>query len=712
MSLPDHYLLTVALHAAVLSAAACLAICCLRKPQRIAVAALCGILSVALLPWISAMRPRMAEAADHLPHSQLPAAVNLPEWTVVRIPATVEAPAHLQPTAMSPPAFPDAATLAIAIWLIGGAVTLAALIVAAAKVRRWQNSLSAPDATAWRAILDGAPDAPAPRHFRISPAQESPCVVGFFNPVIVVPSFLLDPSKARELRWALRHELRHWQGSDSRWTMVIELVRVSQWWNPFAHLLISRWKMAREHVCDLAASDDDRTTYGEFLVKMAARPIRSNPLAVTMVRRQRLKTLKARIMAVLNAPPGCATSFEKRVFISACLAMLGASLMISCVRVGGGNSDPTGIAAPGASEEKSADRMVSPATKGASKFGAGMAAQVKIETKILFPHDAPAAGEGGVLSAAEMKQAMWKMAQKKGTVLMTLPSVTTRTNEAAMIEIVREHPDDPPWKTDYKNPQLRKNRFAGWSFLIAPSYEGKKIGFRADIGYGFVPGGNFSTRSQALSLFDEDDKIAWHKLVRKNATGRGKMAPGETLSISLGEVEPGLFAMVFITVTPIDATGREMKSFEESISIAGPTKEEVSGRVRLNATLLDDFENFARIEGNPTGKGLAALFGAEEWKHVAAGIGGKPLKEITLRYGKESEPWPELPGVKIAVRRYKGESQLDVHLTLPRNSHGLNARYPDKFSLTCHPGTAIVSELTESRAHKRRGFVVILEPFD
>lgn len=574
------YLMTVALHAVVLSAAACLAVYWLRKPQRIAVAALCGILSVFLLPWISAMRPRMAEAVDNFPHSRLPAAVNLPEWTVVRIRAAVKAPAELSPAAASTSTFPDTTMLVIAIWLMGGAATLTALIVAAAKVRRWQNSLSAPDATAWRAILDGAPDAPAPRHFRISPAQESPCVAGFFNPVIVVPSFLLEPSNARELRWALRHELRHWHGSDSRWTMLIELVRVSQWWNPFVHLLISRWKMAREHVCDLAASDDDRITYGEFLVKMAARPTRSNPLAVTMVRRQRLRTMKARIMAVLDAPPGSATSFEKHVCFSACLAMLGASLMISCVRVGDRNASSAGTTGPGSIEEESPERFVRPSTTGTSKLPAGMAPLVNIETKIFFPFDAPAAGDGSVLSKAEMQRLMRKFAQKKGIFLMTMPSITIRTNETSMLEIIREHPDDPPWTTDYKNPQLRKNRFAGLSLLIAPTYEGKKIGLRADIGYGFVPGGHFSSRTQAPSPYKEDHKIEWNKLVRKNATGQGKLAPFEALAINLGEVEPGLFATVFMTVTPIDATGRESKSFEASRYPQEPPMEEVSGKVR------------------------------------------------------------------------------------------------------------------------------------
>ena len=711
MSLPDHYLMTVALHAAVLSSAVFLTILCLRKPQRVALVALCGTFAIGGLPWLSAMRPLLPGdgAKELLSAAQSPVA-SLPEWTVVRIPAA-KAPAATVPAAASSSAFPDASTRVGAIWLLGGAIALTALVVATAKVGRWRSSLSEPDDSTWRAILNGAPDAPARRHFRISPAEGSPCVVGFFNPVIVVPSFLLDPSKTRELRWALRHELRHWQGSDSRWTMVIELVRVTQWWNPMVHLLISRWKMAREHVCDLAASDNDRATYGEFLIEMAAKPASGNPLAVSMVRRQRMKMLKARIVAVLNAPPGSATPFEKRVFFSACMAMLGASLVISCVRVGDRNSRPTGIAGPGSSSGESRDRLVSPAPKSAaSKLPAGIAAQVKIETKIFFPHDAPAAEDGSVLSPEELQKVIWRMAQKKGIILMTMPSITARTNEAAMLEIIREHPDDPPWTTDYKNPQLRKDRFAGWSLLIAPTYEGKKIGFRADIGYGFVPGGHFSARAHAPCLFDEDDKIEWNKLVRKNATGQGKLAPSETLAINLGEIENGLFPTVFITVTPIDATGREVKNFEESNYVP---KKEVSGKVRLHGTYLDDLDNAGLIADDGFGPftGIAALFDSKQWETVKAGMGGKSLKPVTLRYGKESEPWPELPGVKITVRRYKGEQLLDVNVTMPTKLSRRSGR-PGTYSLTCAHGNAVVYELMESSEEKRRGFVVVLETLD
>jgi beta-lactamase regulating signal transducer with metallopeptidase domain len=557
MSLPDHYLATVALHTLVLSAAVFLAILCLRKPQRVAIVALCGTLAIVVLPWISAMRPQPSPGAEEATRPNVSTQAVLPQWTVVRIPA-LATPATLTPRSSASFAMPETATFGAAIWALGGAIALIPLMMASIRVMRWRRALAQPDEAAWQAIQHAEPEHPGRHHFRISPVDGSPCVAGFFKPVIIVPSFLLDPAKRRELRWALRHELRHCQGSDSRWTVVLECVRVIQWWNPFVHLLISRWKMAREQICDLAASDDDRLAYGEFLIEMAAMPAARNLLAVTMVRRQRLKSLRTRIVAILGAAPGTVTRFQKSVLFSASLAMLAAAMMISCVRVGDPGKDSGKPEAPveqvsaGYAEEGPAKRLQ-----------VGFAAQTKILTKIIFA-DSPEVQGGSVLTDAQMQQQMRKFAQMKGTMLITLPAATVRTGEMAMIEILREHPDDPPWKTNYQDPQLRMNRYAGWSLRVAPTYDGGQIRFHADIGYGFVPGAHYSPRSNMGSM-DKDGRIAWKKLVRKDSTGRAKLNAGETLAIDLGEVEPRSFGTVFFTLVPIDATGREMKSFKETV---------------------------------------------------------------------------------------------------------------------------------------------------
>ena len=137
-----------------------------------------------------------------------------------------------------------------------------------------------------------------------------------------------------------------------------------------------------------------------------------------------------------------------------------------------------------------------------------------------------------------MQDLMRMFAQKKGTTLVTAPSVKAQTDEVVMIEVLREHPDDPPWDPGANPPGPRANRFVGWSIRIAPTYAAGKIGFSAEVGYGFIPGVHHVPGTH--------DKIAWNKLVRKNATGRGRLDASETLAIDLGEVEPGQFGTVLI----------------------------------------------------------------------------------------------------------------------------------------------------------------------
>ncbi|MCW1884413.1 M56 family metallopeptidase [Luteolibacter flavescens] len=547
MKLPEHYLMTVVLHTAVLSAAVLVATLCFRSPQRVATTSLCGILAIAILPWFSAMR-LAGRNSDPIEEGGSATLVSLPQWTVMTIPA---GEAEAGPDAI-PASFValEGFTLALGIWLLGALISSALLFAAAGKIRRWRRGLAMPDDEAWQAILGASPENPDRRRFRIAPVDCSPCVAGFLRPLVVIPGFLLDPSMRRELGWALRHEMSHCRGHDSRWIIVLEWTRAIQWWNPFLHLLVSRWSMAREHVCDLAASEGDRPAYGEFLIEMAAKPTSRNPFAVTMVRSHRLKTLKARIVTVLKAAPGGPVRLERKVLFPVCLAMLGASLMISCVRIGEDHRDTTAASTP----EKATRTSTSSDT-----LPAGKAAQIKINVKVLAPSDGPAAADGSIFTDAEMQQLMRTYAQKRGTMLMTMPSVTAKTGETAFLEIVREHPDDPPWSIDLKRPQARPNRFVGWSLRITPALDGGKVKVSADINYGFIPRAHYSMNTPSDGMFDNESKINWKKLQRKVARGIGRLSPGETVAINLGEVESRCFPTIFITAVPIDAVGREIK---------------------------------------------------------------------------------------------------------------------------------------------------------
>lgn len=675
MNLPDHYLLTVALHAAVLSVAVFLAVLCVRKPQRVALLALSGLLAIAVLPWFSALRPERRAAIVPSSSSSVPRVAALPEWTVVRLPAKVErraAPPVLAPRSSF--AMPEGRTLLAAAWALGAALVLGRLLIAAGGVFRWQRKLAVLDEVAWQAILDAAPDAPGQKHFRISPGTGSPCVAGFFKPVIVVPSFLLDPAKKRELQWALRHELRHWHGADSRWTVVLELVRAIQWWNPLVHPLISRWKIAREFICDLSAADEDRETYGEFLISMASRQASWNPLAVTMVRRQRLKALRLRIVSMLNAAPGTVVAFEKRVFFSACLALLVAGLMTSGVKVA---SEPS--RAPEEAREANREEAVRAGAKVVDPPGPKMTKpertfHVEAQVTMVFS-DVPIAGDEKVLSKAATEEMMEELSRDKTSRVMNDPAAATHiVGEGLSCEMIHEHPEN----TFTENEILtgRPDRFAGWILQLDSGFNGEKLELSADLDYRFVPGAQYAEESLSVMLGEDQPAklaeskrnaaIAWDKLRKMRGASLQTLDPGETLVLRIGQVKPGRHLTLLVTANPIDQTGRPVPDFKSAMF---EPPHPIQGKLRLRATLARELGGVDRQFRGMVGEGLPDIafdLGKKEWEELKGDLtGAKQLPAAEISAHKFQEPWAELKGISFSAELYREADKSVLGVSFP-----------------------------------------------
>lgn len=248
------YLMTVALHAVVLSAASVILVALIRNPRAKAALALGCLMATAVLSWLTPLRPAERPA---LTIPILPA--RLPEV----VPATPPPPLQsvdlstLKQESLPPTPRSKNLQLTLLVPMLWAAGTLAGLLGIAGAVQRgvrWQRSLESADEHDW-AILDIAlPPALDRDAIRISTETISPCVTGFLKPRIVIPRSLLDGSKPRELAWALRHELTHLDGHDSRWAVAIGLIRSVFWWNPMAHSLAWTWSEARERTCDQAAA--------------------------------------------------------------------------------------------------------------------------------------------------------------------------------------------------------------------------------------------------------------------------------------------------------------------------------------------------------------------------------------------------------------------------------------------------------------------------
>jgi beta-lactamase regulating signal transducer with metallopeptidase domain/thiol-disulfide isomerase/thioredoxin len=108
---------------------------------------------------------------------------------------------------------------------------------------------------------------------RRSSAISSPCLVGVWRPVILLPADDVSDEKAAELPPILAHELAHLRGRDLHWNAWLSSLATVLWFHPLA------WRMRLAHadvcdeVADAIAADyvGDARSYGSTLARLAIR---------------------------------------------------------------------------------------------------------------------------------------------------------------------------------------------------------------------------------------------------------------------------------------------------------------------------------------------------------------------------------------------------------------------------------------------------------
>jgi beta-lactamase regulating signal transducer with metallopeptidase domain len=144
------------------------------------------------------------------------------------------------------PVFPR---IVLAIWLIG-----AILFVSVVLVRTWNGSRP------WMqrrlstspVILDLLEDCRqtarirAPIGLIVSNEIQTPSLLGWLRPRILLPAKIVDNASREQLRAILFHELAHFRAGDIPLGWLFILGSAVHWFNPFAHLACSRAANCRE----------------------------------------------------------------------------------------------------------------------------------------------------------------------------------------------------------------------------------------------------------------------------------------------------------------------------------------------------------------------------------------------------------------------------------------------------------------------------------
>ncbi len=137
---------------------------------------------------------------------------------------------------------------------------------------------------------------------RVSDEICTPCVAGWFFPVIAVPASAFQELTAQQWRWLIRHESEHLRTNDTVAVLLQNIALAFLWWNPFAHALIEEFSRAREEACDAAAVEEepDQSSYIDFLLSWAAKPSPSR-FAMSIARSRPARRLQDRLVALMEA---------------------------------------------------------------------------------------------------------------------------------------------------------------------------------------------------------------------------------------------------------------------------------------------------------------------------------------------------------------------------------------------------------------------------
>lgn len=214
------------------------------------------------------------------------------------------------------------------IWIFGSAISLGWLISHLLSVRRLLRSASRPDEMTLQQLAEISEehDLDFATRLQVTHALASPCVVGFFRPIILVPATSRFWN-ADTWRCVLAHETKHLTGRDTLWRLAAAILRCIWWFHPLVHLLTKRAESACEEVCDAAVLTRGIAphSYAKCLIDIADDAF-SPTLAIAAFASPRGTVLNQRITRILTNDQ--TKSSSKVAFILA-LVVLGSSIVVA-----------------------------------------------------------------------------------------------------------------------------------------------------------------------------------------------------------------------------------------------------------------------------------------------------------------------------------------------------------------------------------------------
>ncbi len=195
-------------------------------------------------------------------------------------------------------------TTLLLLWLVGVLALLLSTLVDRIRLYRFVRRTETPPAHAEDLLAATSRELGVgqARGLRVTHELESPAMVGWFRPMVVVPAWLVEASSKTALAWALRHELTHLKHRDHGANFLRRVAQILFFFHPVTWWASRRWESAVELACDRAVvqTDDDVTAYAEqlYAILVQARQQRKRAMATGLFATR--TQINTRIAALLS----------------------------------------------------------------------------------------------------------------------------------------------------------------------------------------------------------------------------------------------------------------------------------------------------------------------------------------------------------------------------------------------------------------------------
>jgi beta-lactamase regulating signal transducer with metallopeptidase domain len=190
-------------------------------------------------------------------------------------------------------------------WAIIALAGLARVILATFQLRRLRSHATPVEMESLAAdicVLIEEAQKSRPVSVFISDRLEVPTAIGFRNPAVILPAWMLESTPAEELKYILLHELAHLSRRDDWTNLAQKILKALLFFLPSVWWIERRLSLDREMACDDAVLVHSGTPvgYAECLARVAERSFLRKQIALAQAAVGRVRQLTERVTRILD----------------------------------------------------------------------------------------------------------------------------------------------------------------------------------------------------------------------------------------------------------------------------------------------------------------------------------------------------------------------------------------------------------------------------